>query len=339
LTADPSPNPSSPRAPEIVEEFIPYSGRGRYARMFARLRPNLSLWIGLGLLGLFLAVSLAALVHYGSYRNLPPVTYAWVAPINLPPGPSYAHPFGTDEGLGIDVLSGILRATPTDVALVGGILLLSAGIGLLVGCWAGLAGGIVDLVAIGGSDLFVGVPPFFLVLILYLGTLQLVPPEDGLYLFAGLFVLVLWPYYARPVRAVAQRAAASPYVEASRAAGAGQDQLLVRHVLPNSMFPVLAQMPVDVYNIFFVLSVFPFLGCFGGGSSGLFAPISITPYPLFPEWGSLVAYGACYGWSILPELDAWWSYFFPMVTIVAFGLMVMLLCDGLERHMAPSSSR
>jgi len=338
MTGAPTPGTSPTPAPEVLEEFIPYSGRARYARLFARLRPNLSLWIGLALLVLFFAVAVAALVHYGADRNSPPVTLGWIAPLNLPPGPSLAHPFGTDEGLGIDVLSGVLRATPTDLSLVGGILLVSAGIGLVIGGWAGLAGGTVDLVAIGGSDLFVGVPPFFLVLILYLGTLPLVPPSDGLELFACLFVLVLWPYYARPVRAVAQRAAASPYVEASRAAGAGQDQLLFRHVLPNSLFPVLAQLPVDVYNIFFVLSVFPFLGCFGG-ASGLFAPISITPYPLYPEWGSLVAYGACYGWSILPQLDAWWSYFFPAAVIVAFGLMVMLLCDGLERHMATSQGR
>jgi peptide/nickel transport system permease protein len=331
--------PSAGPPPEVVEEFAPYSGWGRYARLYARLRPNLSLWIGLGLLGLFLAVAVASLLHYGADRNTPPVTLAWIAPLTLPPGPSAAHPFGTDEGLGIDVLSGILRATPTDVALVGGILLLAAGIGFLVGGYAGLAGGWVDSLAIGGSDLFVGVPPFFLVLILYLGTLRLVAPGDALYLFAGLFVLVLWPYYARPVRAVAQRSAASPYVEASRAAGAGHDRLLFRHVLPNSLFPVLAQLPVDVYNIFFVLSVFPFLGCFGGGASGLFAPISITPNALYPEWGSLVAYGACYGWSLLPQLDAWWSYFFPMATIVAFGLMVMLLCDGLERHLATATAR
>jgi len=337
VTASPAGAPAPPTA-EAFEEFAPYAGRARYARLFARLRPNLSLWIGLGLLGLFLAVALAALLHYGPDRNSPPVTFAWVAPLTLPPGPSLAHPFGTDEGLGIDVLSGILRATPTDVSLVGGILLGSAAIGLLVGGWAGLSGGLVDLVAIGGSDLFVGVPPFFLVLILYLGTLPLVATSDDLYLFAGLFVLVLWPYYARPVRAVAQRSAASPYVEASRAAGAGSDQILVRHVLPNSLFPVLAQLPVDVYNIFFVLSVFPFLGCFGG-ASGLFSPISITPYRLYPEWGALVAYGACYGWSILPQLDAWWSYFFPAAMIVAFGLMVMLLCDGLERHMATSPGR
>jgi peptide/nickel transport system permease protein len=307
--------------------------------LFARLRPNVSLWAGLTLFLLFLGTAVASLVHYGAARNSPPVTLAWIAPLAPPPGPSWTHPFGTDEGLGIDVLSGILRATPTDLALVGGILLLSAVVGLLVGAYAGLSGGWIDTLAIGGTDLLVGVPPFFLVLILYLGIVPFAPAADGLVLFVLLFALVLWPYYARPVRAVAQRSARSPYVEAARAAGAGEDELLVRHVLPNSLYPVLAQMPIDVYNVFFVLSVFPFLGCFSAGSSGLFTPISITPYPLYPEWGSLVAYGACYGWSLLPQLDAWWSYFFPMATIVAFGLMVMLLCDGLERHLATSVAR
>ena len=332
--------PAAPNTLAVPEEPgtepVP-AGPGAWAHLGGRLRRTPTLLAGLGLLAGFGATALFAIQRYGAGRNQPPVNPTWTTIIGLPPGPSWAHPLGTDSGLGIDVLSGLLRATPNDLALVGTILLLAATAGLLIGGWAGLAGGWADVVALGAADLLVGVPPFFLVIVLYLGIGPLLPTVDALPVFALLFAFVLWPYYARPVRAVAQRSAGSPYVESARAAGAGLDRLLFRHVLPNSIYPVLAQLPIDVFNIFFVLSVFPFIGCFGG--AGAFSPVSITPSPLYPEWGSMLGFGACFGWSLLPSLDAWWSYAFPAAVIILFGLMVVLICDGLERHLGVGGPR
>ena len=332
-TAPPGPAPPTP-SDESPMEFIQYSGRDRYVRLLARLRPNWTLLAGLTLLGAFGVAALVSLLRYGAGRNAPPVDPQWTDVLAVPPGPSWAHLFGVDRVLGIDVFGAVLRATPNDLALVGAIILGAAVLGILLGAWAGLRGGLADLAVVGAADILVGVPPFFLVLVLYLGSVSLAPPGWGLELFALLFALVLWPYYARPVRAMAQKAGAAPYVESARATGAGPARLLFRHVIPNSIYPAFAQIPVDVYNIFFVLTVFPFLGCFGGGTNPLFAPISFTPYPLYPEWGALLAYGACVGWSVLPQLDYWWSYVFPAGVIVVFGLALMLLCDGLERHLA-----
>jgi len=330
--------PAPPGAVADAPEPAPFpEGPGAWAHLWGRMRRNPTLLAGLGLLAAFGTAGGAALVHYGAGRNTPPVDPDWVQPLLLPPGPSWSHPFGTDKGLGVDVLSALVRATPNDLALVGAILLMAAVVGLLVGAWAGLAGGGTDLIALAAADLLVGVPPFFLVVVLYLGVAPLVPPSETLLVFVLLFAFVLWPYYARPVRAVAQRSAGSAYVESARAAGAGSDRLLFRHVLPNSLYPVLAQLPIDVFNVFFVLSVFPFIGCFGG--SAAFAPISITPSALYPEWGALLGYGACFGWSLEPSLDAWWSYVFPAAVIVVFGFTVVLLCDGLERHLGGEARR
>jgi len=321
--------PGGPGAPPPAPDGPPRSSaRLRLAHLGARVRRDPTLLAGLALLGMFLGAGVAALLRYGAGRDTPPVDLAVAQPGTIPPGPSEAHPFGMDPILGIDVASSLWRATPNDLALVGAILLIAATVGLLVGAYAGLAGGWVDHLAVGASDLLVGVPPFFLVIVLYLGVVGLAPPGDGLPVFALLFAFVLWPYYARPVRVVAQRVAVAPYVESARAAGAGSDRLLFRHVLPNSLYPVLAQLPIDVFNVFFVLSVFPFVGCYGGG--GAFSVIPITPSLLYPEWGSLLAYGACYGWSPL-DYGAWWGYLFPAAVIVAFGFMVVLLCDGVER--------
>jgi peptide/nickel transport system permease protein len=144
---------------------------------------------------------------------------------------------------------------------------------------------------------------------------------------------VLWPYYARPVRARAERVAREPYVEASRAAGASSTRLLTRHVLPNSLYPVFAQIPIDVYNIFFVLTVFPYLGCISlrtGGSAG-YAWLTPLPTIPFPEWGTILAVGACYGWQPIWNLNFWWMYAFPAAAIVLFGIAMALTCDGMEQ--------
>lgn len=327
--------PSAPPGPaeEVEAEFAPYDAWGRYHRLFARLRPNGSLWAGLLLLAGFGVLALWAIVRFGAGLGTLVPSPGWSLLYAPPPGPSWAHWFGVDSWLGVDVFGALLQATPFDLGLVGGILVGAALLGVVLGALGGLLGGPVDLAVVGASDLLAGVPPFFFVLVLFLGVKPLLSAgTDPLPVFGLLFVLVLWPYYARPVRSLAQRAAAAPYAESARASGAGAGRILLRHVLPNSLAPAFAQLPVDVYNIFFVLTVFPFLGCFGGG--GPFAPISVTPGGTFPEWGSLLGYGACYGWSLSPSLDAWWSYTFPALFIVLFGFGVMLLCDGLERHLA-----
>jgi peptide/nickel transport system permease protein len=328
------PRPKLPATAEPPDaEFAPYDPMGRYRRVLARLRPNLSFWSGVLVLSAFGVLALYAELAFGSGLGVLVPTPNWSLQVVPFSGPTAGHWFGIDSWLGVDVFQALLQATPFDLGLVGGILLGAALLGIVLGAVGGLLGGIVDLLVVGASDLLSGVPPFFFVVVLFLGVKPLLTSgSDPLPVFGLLFVLVLWPYYARPVRSLAQRAATAPYAESARASGAGSGRLLTRHVLPNSLSPVFAQLPVDVYNIFFVLTVFPFLGCFTGGSP--FAPISVTPSVTFPEWGSLLGYGACYGWSLIPSLDAWWSYTFPALFIVLFGFGVMLLCDGLERHLS-----
>ena len=156
-----------------------------------------------------------------------------------------------------------------------------------------------------------------------------VPIPDHLLVFGLLFGAILWPYYARPVRALALEVSRERYVEAARAAGASGRRLVARHVLPNSLAPIFAQAPIDVYTVFFVLTVFPFLGCFSP-----IPTLSVLPTTAFPEWGNLLALGACHGWSVLGGVGFWWMYTFPLAAIVVFGLGVSLLCDGAERYVS-----
>jgi len=300
-------------------------GRGR---RLDRLKRNPSLVAGLAILGLFALVGLGSLLWWGRGLADLPTNSGWAFSID-PPGPSDAHPFGVINGVGVDVFSGLLRATPFDLALVGGPILLAALVGGLLGTYAGFSMGSVDLLVTGASDVLVGIPSFLLIFVLYYGVVAWVPIPDHLLVFGLLFGAILWPYYARPVRALALEVSRERYVEAARAAGASGRRLVARHVLPNSLAPIFAQAPIDVYTVFFVLTVFPFLGCFSP-----IPTLSVLPTTAFPEWGNLLALGACHGWSVLGGVGFWWMYTFPLAAIVAFGLGVSLLCDGAERYVS-----
>ncbi|MGI0132639.1 MAG: ABC transporter permease [Thermoplasmata archaeon] len=301
-------------------------------RLALALRTNPGLTAGVTLLAVFGGVAAYALARFGAALEILQVDPSTAQQLP-PPGPSWAHPFGIAYESGADVLLAIVQATPIDLALVGGILLAALLVGVVLGGWAGLRGGRIDGTVTFFSDLIAVVPPFFLVLVLFLGIQRAIPPQWGIPSFGILFAFVLWPYYARPVRAMARAVASETYVEAARASGAGGRHVLVRHVLPNSLSPALAQLPVDVYNIFFVLTVFPFLGCFGGGGGGTFDTLTPLPRTTYPEWGALLANGACYGWSPIAGADFWWMYAFPAAVIVVFGAAVALTADGLERHL------
>jgi peptide/nickel transport system permease protein len=305
------------------------AGRGQRWRRIVR-QP--SLLAGAGILLAFGAVAVYALIRYGPTIAIVPSSLRLAESLN-PPGPSLHHPFGTINGIGIDVESALVRATPFDLALIGGIILLALAVGVLLGAYGGFHGGGIDWLVTSVGDVIVGLPPFFLVLVLFIGVHLLVNPSQYLLVFGICFAAVLWPYYARPVRARAQQVAREAYVEASRASGAPDRRLVLHHILPNSFYPVLSQVPVDVYNIFFVLTVFEFIGCFGGGQGGLFHTLTPFPTAIFPEWGYLLGAGACYGYNLLSPFASWWMFTFPALVIVVFGIGVMLLCDGGEKYL------
>jgi ABC-type dipeptide/oligopeptide/nickel transport system permease subunit len=338
MTFRPGSRDPAPNEVEEIEADRWREGDRPFVRWWMALRTNASLVAGIILLGLFAAVGVYSLVHWG--KGLEELPGNLTLGEEIPPaGPSWAHPFGIMHLTGVDLFSALVQATPIDLALVGGILAISLWVGVFVGGYAGLAGGLLDWVITFVSDLLVVVPPFFLVLVIFLGIQRGVPPAWALPVFAAIFAAVLWPYYARPVRARARQVAQETYVEAARASGAPRSRLLWRHVLPNSLYPAMAQLPVDVYNIFFVLTVFTFLGCFGSGAGGYFVTLTPLPRSLYPEWGSLLANGACFGWSPLSGSDFWWMYAFPAATIVLFGVAVALTADGVERHLRVGQPR
>jgi len=263
------------------------------------------------MLAVYVVAALSALVVFWSSLDQLPKKVAWV-PLENPVGPSSAHPFGVMAGFGTDLFRALWQATPWDLGIVLGILAIDVFLGFFLGATAGLdEGGLVDAFVTFVSDSLGTIPTFLLAVIVFAGLLAEAPKAVSLPVFVVIFGIILWPTMARTVRERARIIAHQPYVEAARASGASFPHILLRHVMPNAVGPVLAQVPLDVAPIFFVLSAFPwYYNCQLPGGPPLPPGSPPIPYlvpslpafsPLpsnsFPEWGYLLGFGTCEGFS------------------------------------------
>jgi ABC-type dipeptide/oligopeptide/nickel transport system permease subunit len=332
----------APPASEAPEVRLRPTLRERWERK----PPGLGLLVGAGILAVYLVAGLSALIVFRGSLSLVSANPGWVNP-NTILGPSWDHPFGVLPGLGVDLFLAIWQATPWDLGIVGGILTIDVTVGFLIGAVAGYNdGGLVDSIATFLIDSLGSIPTFFFVIIVFAGLATVAPRQVGLPVFVGIFGLVLWPTMARTVRDRARSVAHEPFVESSRASGASSEHILLRHILPNSLGPVLAQIPLDIAPIFFVLAAFPwYFNCAAPGPPPgnlpggppvpylipALPPFSPLPSPLFPEWGFLLGVGTCEGLGFPGQTVYWWMFLFPLLAILVFALAVAFVCDGIER--------
>jgi peptide/nickel transport system permease protein len=292
-----------------------------------------SLLAGLAILGSFAVLALVAVQHDFSHLGRL-TTDASLATNPYPPGPSLAHPFGEMSGIGIDEFSSLLQATPWDLAIFIGILGIGGTVGAILGGFAGLRPGLAQETVGSVGDLLVAVPPFFLVWVLVLNVDLTVSRSLFVPVLIGAFAAVLCFHHARGVLSTARIVATRPYVEAARAAGARDSRILFRHVLPNSLSPVWAQLPVDVFSVLFLLTVFPYVGCLDAAELQTLGTFGYaTPFPTlpFPEWGTILASGVCYGLNVAAPLATWWMWVFPLAVVVLFAVGIALTSEGLQR--------
>jgi peptide/nickel transport system permease protein len=194
----------------------------------------------------------------------------WRVPINeidftarLSP-PSWDHPFGTDD-LGQDLLSRMLYGGRISLAV--GFAAMAVGLfaGIVIGALAGASRGAVDAGLMWLTDLFLSLPQLpLLLLVIYLFRdilKSLVGPEGGVFI---LIVLVIggfrWMPVARLVRAQFLSLREKEFVEAARALGASKLRLIVRHILPNALGPVIVAGTIDVAAAIIAESTLSFLG-------------------------------------------------------------------------------
>jgi peptide/nickel transport system permease protein len=226
--------------------------------------------------------------------------------------PSGAHWFGTNE-LGQDVFSLVVAATR--VSLFAGLAVVVIGtlIGTAIGGIAGFAGGWVDNALMRFTDLMMTIPS----LILAMAIAAALGP--GLANMVIAISLSWWPGYARLVRGEVLARKEETYVLAARALGASAPRLLLRHILPNIVSPVIVKMSLDMGFAILTVAALGFIG--------------IGVRPPTPEWGMLLANARSY----MP--DFWWTAIFPGLAIFLAVYGFNLLGDGLRDVLDPKARR
>jgi len=211
--------------------------------------------------------------------------------------------FGTDNA-GKSILSEVLYASPRD-ALIGGSVLASAIIvGLLTGLTAGYRGGWIDELLMRITDAFLSLPG--LVLAIAIAVLLRGSFESLLIALS----LVWWPTYARLFRSQALSLKTRGYVEYARLSGVRTIKILFRHLLPNSIDPVIAYGTLDFGGIILIYSGLAFLG--------------IGVPPNYPELGEM----ASQGFNFFPSV--WWYSIIPSVVIALVVVGASLVGDRFQ---------
>jgi peptide/nickel transport system permease protein len=229
-------------------------------------------------------------------------------------GPSLDHPFGTDD-LGQDLLARVVYGGRISLAVGFTAMLVAVVVGIVVGAVAGIASGTVDAVLMWVSDLFLSLPQLpLLLLIIYLFRDRL---SQLFGIEGGVFVLIVtvigglrWMPVARLVRAQFFSLREKEFVDAARALGASRLRLVVRHILPNALGPVIVAGTIEVANAVIAESTLSFLG--------LGFP------PDTPTWGRILFDAKDY-LDIAPH----WALF-PGVAIFLAVLTINFIGDGLR---------
>ncbi len=247
-------------------------------------------------------------------------------------GASAEHFLGTDD-LGRDVFSRMLYGSRTAALVAFFTTIISLIIGVLVGTWAGIRGGRTDEFMMWISDLIQAMPSLLLVILInttmrrpivnwfdalyeqtknpfYLNTLWL----DYVLVFSAL-ALISWPGLARLIRGQVLSINEEDYVLAARALGASEAHIMLRHVIPNALGPLIVAVTAGMGGAVLLEASLSFLG--------------IGIQPPNASWGSMLEEGRRY-WQIFPHL-----MLIPAVTIGIVQVAFVFLGDGLNDALDP----
>ncbi|MBA2557163.1 MAG: ABC transporter permease [Chloroflexi bacterium] len=277
---------------------------GLWRDAWLRLRHNPAAWAGAGLLLLFIVAALAAglLSPYGPQERVGALA-------SVPPGPSREFLFGLDEQ-GRDQLSRIIYGAR--LSLVVGVVSVGIGLsfGLVLGAVAGYVGGRVDGLIMRLMDIMLSIPGFLLAI----GLVTLL--GRGLFQIMFAIGVTTVPVFARLLRGsiLAQREA--DYVLAARSVGTPGSRVLLRHILPNAIAPVIVQATLAMATAIIDVAGLSFVGL---GPND----------PSLPEWGAMLAQNAA------RLQNAAHLVFFPGFAIVFSVLAFNLLGDALRESIDP----
>lgn len=234
----------------------------------------------------------------------------YIDPINSRLAPGWGHLMGTDQ-LGRDMLSRVLYGARQSI-YIGVIASLFANlIGTILGAIAGYLGGKFDTIVLRISELVMTFPQLILVLI----AVSLL--GQGINNVILIFALTGWMTTFRLVRGEFFSLREEAFVEADRAFGFSKKRIIFRHLLPNTLSPIVVAFTVNIAIYIIAEAGLSFLG--------LGVPITT------PTWGNLLAAAQ----SPVVVNEYWWLWVFPALSIVIFVLGVNFIGDGLRDVLDP----
>jgi peptide/nickel transport system permease protein len=223
--------------------------------------------------------------------------------------PSWTHWLGTDA-LGRDVLTRLLFGARVSLTTAFVVVILGATFGTLVGGVAAFARGRTEGAIMRINDLVLCFPPIILALAiaaaLGIGALNTMIA----------MLVVWWPKFARLAHSLVLVQRSQEYVEAATVMGFGPGRILLRHIIPNSIGPLIVLVTLDLGNAIMTFAGLSFLG--------------LGVVPPTPEWGSMVAEGRELG-------QQWWVATFPGLAILTVVLGFNFLGDGVRDWLDPKA--
>lgn len=252
-------------------------------------------------------VLLALLVLAGAFADLiaphPPTA---IDAVKMFRAPTVEHPFGTDR-YGRDLLSRILFGVRVSLGIAGAAIAVAVGIGVLLGLLAGVGRGVDQLLG-RVMDVFFAFPP----ILLAIGIAAVLGAGVGTAVVA--IAVVYAPLFFRVVRGSVLAESAQVYVEAAEALGLGRLAILLRHILPNVVSPIVIQTAVCLSYGILIESALSYLG--------------VGVQPPTPSWGTILNEG-----KEFLALAPWVSLFpggFIMLAVLAFNIVGDGLRDALD---------
>jgi peptide/nickel transport system permease protein len=223
--------------------------------------------------------------------------------------PSGEHLFGTDS-LGRDILVRVVHAARVSLGLGVSSVVVAAAIGALLGLLAGYAGRGLDLVIMFCMDILLAFPGTLLAIAI----VAMIGPGLRNSLLAISTVAI--PIYARIARGAVLELREHEFVTAARAIGGSASHVVLRHIFPNTLPPLIVQTTLAIAFAILEAAALGFLG--------------LGAQPPTPEWGAMLADSYKYFMS-----GAWWVFFFPGAAIMLSVLGFNLLGDGLRDALDP----
>ena len=277
--------------------------RSMLAETWKRLKKNKGAMIGLAIVVILFTLALLAGVIYDYDTDVIGQNYN-----ELLQGPSAKHPFGTDE-MGRDLLARIIYGSRASLFISFAAVALAAVIGCFFGAISGYFGGKVDSLIMRLTDILLAIPEtlFAITLVAALGT-------STFTLIIALAISNI-PIYCRLLRGSVLTQRGSEHVEAARAIGAKTSTIIIHHILPNCLAPVLVQFTLSIAVTILTISGLSFLG--------------LGVAPPTPEWGYMLSEGRQFI-QANPRL-----ILYPGLTIVMNVVVFNLLGDSLRDVLDP----